>query len=402
MQLPNGDFSSPHVLGTNWSMGTPAHWGGNGATISADAAKHPDGLQAANLNFGGGPAKLYVNLWGVHTGEQVTLRFDDSPSTYTGCTLDQVQHGQQFTIDDGHKNEVMSTKGASAVGTPKWEIGKEYTFTASEDNARVNFASKMPQGTGLCGPMLTNVRAERVPAPPSTGIRKVELPAPEAYSGNEPLPIAAAVDYCNGSETQCSFTEDEHASYPYYDKAQMAGEVHLNCGRNAFEDDRDVTYTEKTFDSLTQYYPKHNLVMVPSDAIAEAKPKLADQVARGFEEASDESWSFGRDVKRYVAPTIQPGEASWIEVEPARERLVGNFTGSTNDFRLFAVFDAPSDRYPDRWYQRTGPMTQAELAMCSSGRRTTITPARERSLVAMAPRSGMSAAGNFALKPKDR
>ncbi|WP_129312341.1 hypothetical protein [Streptomyces sp. L2] len=398
--MPNGDFSSPHVIGTNWNFVTPSHWGGNGATVSADAAKHPQKLQAANLNYGGGPAKLYVNFWGVHAGDQVTIAFDDSPSTYTGCALSQVQNGQKFAIDDGKKSQEFSTKGATAVGTPNWELGKTYTFTAPKDNTQVTFSSQMPQGSGMCGPLLTNVRVTRNPLPPDVKISKVALPAPEAYNENEPLSVQSAVDYCNGGDTQCSFAMDQDASYPYYDKARMVGEVHLNCGRNAFEDERDVDYTEKPFDSISQYYAKNNLAMIPPDDISQGKPRLAGQVGRGFETATDSPWTWTRDVKRYVAPTIQPGEASWIELEPARQRVVGFFTSPRNAYRLFATFDAPSATLPDRWYQRTGPMTDAEFAKCSSDRKTAITPETRSALVTAPPQSGMKATRSVLLKPK--
>ncbi|MDX3763307.1 DUF642 domain-containing protein [Streptomyces sp. AK02-04a] len=389
-----------HVIGTNWNFVTPTHWGGNGATISADAAKHPKGLQAANLNFGGGPAKLYVNLRGVHKGDKVTITYDDSPSTYTGCTLAQVQNGQKFTIGDGQQNQALSTKGTSAVGAQKWELDKTYTFTASKDNTQVTFASQMPQGTGSCGPMLANVRVAREPAAPDTTVPKVALPDPQAYNENEPLSVQAAVDYCNGTDTQCAFTMDPQASYQYYDKARVVGEVHMNCGRNSFDDGRDVEYTEKPFDSISQYYAKNDLVMTPPDDISEGKPKLANQVARGFEETTNSSWTWKREVKRSVAPAIQPGEVSWIELEAARQRVVGYFTSIHNGYSLFSTFDAPSDTLPDRWYQRTGPMTVAEYAMCSSDRKTAITPQLRSGLVAVAPQSRMTATRSVQLNPK--
>ncbi|MEU2717678.1 hypothetical protein [Streptomyces sp. NPDC007205] len=400
--VPNGDFSSPHVIGTNWNFAPPAHWGGNGTTISVDAAKHPQQLQAANLNYGGGPAKLYTNLWGVHAGDKVTLTFDDSPSRYTGCTLAQVKDGQKFTIDDGQHSQEVTTKGTSAVGTQNWELDKTYTFTAAKDNTQVTFSSQMPQGSGSCGPMLANVRAVRLPAPPDTQIPKVALPAPQAYNENEPLSVQSAVDYCSGSDTQCSFTMDPQSSYKYYDKARVVGEVHLNCGRNSFDDEREVDYSEKPFDSISRYYAQNDLAMIPPDDISQGKPKLASQVDRGFEQATNSPWTWKRDVKRTVAPRIQPGEASWVELEPARQRVVGYFTSPRNAYRLFSTFDVPSETLSDRWYQRTGPMTDAEFAMCTSDRPTAITPDLRSAPVAVPPQSEMKATRSFLLKLKDR
>ncbi|MDH6544214.1 hypothetical protein M2167_006771 [Streptomyces sp. SPB4] len=69
-----------------------------------------------------------------------------------------------------------------------------------------------------------------------------------------------------------------------------------------------------------------------------------------------------------------PGEVSWGELRPSRERVEGWFVSNEDDHRLHAVIDGPSRALPDRLMQRTGPMTETEKQRCIADRPTATTP----------------------------
>ncbi|MCX5214647.1 hypothetical protein OG689_36240 [Kitasatospora sp. NBC_00240] len=269
------------------------------------------------------------------------------------------------------------------VGTANWATGRVFEFTAPEDNPMVSFDSAEKRDSLSCGPLITNVAAKQTPAPVDQKIRKEQLPGPKAYRGNDPLEPGVAVDDCEGSAGNCVFTVDDRYSYRYYGRTRIVGEVYINCTRNAVVDDHPMETTEPPYDNLTQYYALKGAPLVPSRSdISQSRPNLASQVAAGFSMAGGNSaavstsnpltWS--RTTTKSLNPTIQPGEMSWIEVQPARERVVGSFTNARNKYRLDAVFDVPSSSLPDRFYQRTGPLTEAELQRCGAARPTAGTP----------------------------
>ncbi|GLW74089.1 hypothetical protein Kpho02_63870 [Kitasatospora phosalacinea] len=386
--VPNGTFADP-VAPDNGTQAGHAGWSpdGNGVVFGKGLAQHPSGYQAASLNWNGAPLTLRTRLWGVKRGSTVTLTWDDSPSTYRGCTPEQVKDGQTYNVslvtDGPAPDPQVTTKGSDTVGTANWTTGRSFSFTATEDNPMVSFDSAEPAGSMSCGPLITNVQAKQTPAPVDQKVRKEQLPPPKAYRGNDPLEPGVAVDDCEGSPTTCTFTVDRRYSYQYYGQTRIVGEVYLNCTRNAITDDRKLEVTEPPYDSLTQYYALKGAPLLPSRSeLAKSRPNVASQVEAGFSVAGGNAaavstsnpltWS--RTTNKPLNPVIQPGEVSWIEVQPARERVVGSFTNSRNNYRLDATFDVPATSLPDRYYQRTGPLTEVELQRCGAARPTAGTP----------------------------
>ncbi len=403
--VANGDFALP-VAPPNGTAAGHTDWSPDGGqVVSKELAKHPDNLQAAALNWGYQPLTLRTRLWGVKTGSTVTLAFDDSPGTYSPCKLAQVQNGQSYTVSvNGAENRPRryTTKGTAQVGQPAWTLGRTYEFTAAENNPLVSFVSNEDTGDNKsCGALLTHVTAAQTPIPVDTKVRKDQLPLPEAYRFHDVLEPSTAVDECNGSDTSCVFVKDARYSFQYYDKTRIIGEAYINCTRNPITDDHPVSVLEQPWDSISQYYVLKNpsAPLVPSRSnIQESKQKLAKQVEAGFTVADGNPaavntnnplvWS--RTTLKKLNPTVQPGEVSWIEVQAARERVSGTFVSTKGTrVRLDAVFDTPSTELPDRYYQRTGPLTQVELDRCDTARPTAVTPNN----LARSGRSGLIGVG---------
>ncbi|MER8186924.1 hypothetical protein [Kitasatospora sp. NPDC094015] len=386
--VPNGTFASP-VAPDNGTQAGHAGWSpdNTGVVFGKGLAQHPLGYQAAALNWNGAALTLRTRLWGVKAGSHTTLTWDDSPGVHRQCKPEQVKDGQRYNVAlitaGPAPDPEVTTKGTDTVGVANWTTGRTFEFTATEDNPMVSFESAEQRDSLSCGPLITNVTARQTPAPVDQRIRKEQLPAPMAYRGNDPLEPGIAVDDCEGSAGTCVFTVDSRSSYRYYGPARIVGEVYLNCTRNPVVDDHRVRATELPYDNLTQYYALKGAPLVPSRSdISQSRPNLAGQVAAGFSVAggndaavsSSTPLTWSRTTDKNLNPTIQPGEMSWIEVQPARERVVGTFTNSRNAYRLDALFDVPSSALPDRYYQRTGPLTEAELKRCGSARPTAGTP----------------------------
>ncbi len=102
---------------------------------------------------------------------------------------------------------------------------------------------------------------------------------------------------------------------------------------------------------------------------------MARQLALGYEIAWQRPFQWFSSDQRTVVEKIQPGEVSWVELQPSRERVEGWFVNKRDDYRLHAVVDAPSRAVPDRIFQRTGPMAEAEKQRCAAARPMTTTPA---------------------------
>ncbi|MFI6152961.1 hypothetical protein ACIBCA_09735 [Kitasatospora sp. NPDC051170] len=406
----NGTFAQP-VAPDNGTAAGHTDWSpeNNGVVFGKALAQHPSGYQAASLNWNGAALVLRTRLWGVRNGSHVTLTWDDSPGVDRRCTAEQLKDGQTYNValiaPGNPPDPQVTTKGSDTVGTANWTTGRSFEFTAPEDNPMVSFESAEKRDSLSCGPLITNVGAKQTPAPVDQRIRKEQLPGPKAYKGNEPLEPGVAVDDCEGNAGNCVFTVDKQYSYPYYGQTRIVGEVYINCTRNAVVDDRKLEVTEPPYDNLTQYYALKGAPLVPSRSdISVSRPNLAAQAAAGYSAAGGNSaavatsqpltWS--RTTAKGLNPTIQPGEMSWIEVQPARERVVGSFTNSRNKYRLDATFDVPSTAMPDRYYQRSGPLTETELKRCGSARPTADTPDNgagtdKRLLTAEAPPAGVQA-----------
>ncbi|MEV4558152.1 hypothetical protein AB0K51_14330 [Kitasatospora sp. NPDC049285] len=387
--VPNGTFAQPVAPDHGTSAGHP-EWSpdnNTGVVFGKALAQHPLGYQATALNWGGAALSLRTRLWGVKAGSAVTLTWDDSPGVYKQCTTAQLKDGQTYNVSlvttGPAPDPVVTTKGTDTVGTANWFTGRAFEFTATEDNPMVSFDSQERRDSPSCGPLITNVTARQTPAPVNQKVTKEQLPAPKAYRGNDPLEPGVAVDDCEGAATNCTFTVDNRYSYRYYGQTRVVGEVYINCSRNAVVDDRRIEVTEPPYDSLTQYYALKGAPLVPSRSdISQSRPNLAAQAAAGYAAgggnagavSTSNPLTWSRTTGKSLNPTIQPGEVSWIEVQPARERVVGTFANTRNAYRLDAVFDVPAVSLPDRYYQRTGPLTETELQRCGSGRPTAGTP----------------------------
>ncbi|MFE0463634.1 DUF642 domain-containing protein [Kitasatospora sp. NPDC058965] len=387
--VPNGTFAQP-VAPDNGTASGHADWSpdnNSGAVFGKTLAQHPLGYQAATLNWNGAALSLRTRLWGVKAGSAVTLTWDDSPGVYRQCTAEQVKNGQAYNVSLVAPGPVqdpqITTKGTDTVGTAAWTTGRTFAFTATEDNPMVSFDSQEHRDSPSCGPLITNVTAKQTPAPVDQKVTKEQLPGPKAYKGNDPLEPGVAVDDCEGSASNCTFTVDNRYSYRYYGQTRIVGEVYINCSRNAVVDDRKIEVTEPPYDSLTQYYALKGTPLVPSRSdLSQSRPNLAAQAAAGYAAgggnaaavSTSNPLSWSRTSTKALNPTIQPGEVSWIEVQPARERVVGTFSNPRNSYRLDATFDLPAVALPDRYYQRTGPLTETELQRCGSGRPSADTP----------------------------
>lgn len=408
VQVPNGTFALP-VAPDNGTMAGHTDWSpdNTGVVFGKTLAQHPLGYQAASLNWNGAALSMRTRLWGVKAGSQVTLNWDDSPGVDRRCTPEQLKDGQTYNVSlitaGPAPDPVVTTNGTDSVGVANWATGRVFEFTATEDNPMVSFDSAEQRTSLSCGPLITNVAARQTPAPVDQRIRKEQLPGPKAYRGNDPLEPGVAVDDCEGSATNCVFTVDKRYSYQYYGQTRIVGEVYINCSRNAVVDDRRIEVTEPPYDNLTQYYALKGTPLLPSRSdISQSRPSLAAQAAAGFSAAGGNAaavsttnpltWS--RTSTKTLNPTIQPGEVSWIEVQPARERVVGSFTNARNKYRLDAVFDVPAGSLPDRYLQRTGPLTDVELQRCGAARPTAGTPDNgagpdKRLIVLDAPPAGL-------------
>ncbi|AUG75833.1 hypothetical protein CFP65_0912 [Kitasatospora sp. MMS16-BH015] len=388
-QVPNGTFAQPVAPDNGTAAGHPdwAPDNNTGAVFGKTLAQHPLGYQAATLNWNGAALSLRTRLWGVKAGSGVTLSWDDSPGVYAQCTADQLKDGQTYNVSlvapGPVQDPVVTTKGTDTVGTANWTTGRAFSFTATEDNPMVSFDSQEKRASLSCGPLITNVTAKQTPAPVDQKITKEQLPGPKAYRGNEPLEPGVAVDDCEGSAANCTFTVDSRYSYRYYGQTRVVGEVYLNCTRNPIVDDRRIEVTEPPYDNLTQYYALKGAPLVPSRSdLSQSRPNLAAQAAAGYAAqggnaaavSTSNPLTWSRTSTKSLNPTIQPGEVSWIEVQPARERVVGSFTNSRNKYRLDATFDLPAVALPDRYFQRTGPLTEVELQRCGAARPTAGTP----------------------------
>ncbi|MGW6395790.1 hypothetical protein ACWFR1_36015 [Streptomyces sp. NPDC055103] len=236
-----------------------------------------------------------------------------------------------------------------------------------------------------CSPMIARVRAVEVPPVVDKTVDKTTLGTSEAYKGNEresTLRNAAAA--CNG-ENACTFRPDTRASFRYYDRARVVGEAFVNCTRNTLEHSRLLSFSERGHDSVAQTYaaaglPLNDVAKLPTSGVREEDQKrakerpMATQFALAHERTWRRAWQWFSGDERTVVERIQPGEVSWVELQPSRERVEGWLVSKKDDYRLHAVIDGPSRAVPDRLLQRTGPMSEAEKRRCAAARPMTTTP----------------------------
>ncbi|MER8072157.1 hypothetical protein ABTZ59_28075 [Streptomyces sp. NPDC094034] len=411
--IANADVAEPELTTATPATKTPDRW--TGAQVQhfpKGLAGHPDGLQAVSLNQTG-PGTLTTRLWRVQKGSKVTLNWDDSPSTHADCKQNEVGDGQRYEVvapgagPNSPAPVPFTTKGTDK-GKANWQSGRSYSFTAEESNPKVTFTSKQPDKASKCGPLLTRFRAQQEPAPVPYKDKKPQLPLPQAYKNHEPVPPKDVVTACNSADA-CRFEKDERYSFQYYDRPRMVGQAYINCTRNAVTDDRPVEWQEYPYDNLTQYFVDvEKKPLNPRQPLNESLKEIAVQIAGGFtradgnplEMATTNPLLWNRKEQRKLAVTVQPGEVSWIEVQPARERITGTLV-KTPDLRLDVTVDIPSGAFGDRFYQRTGPLSKVELARCADARYNARTP--DETIGAPTLRAGNPVAGLLpvAARPSD-
>ncbi|MCZ0981538.1 hypothetical protein O1L60_28495 [Streptomyces diastatochromogenes] len=265
--------------------------------------------------------------------------------------------------------------------------GRAYAFTAGENEPVLTFTSRVTDSRThvTCSPMITRIRATEVPPAVDKTVDKTRLGTAEAYKGNEresSLHNAAAA--CNG-ENACTFRPDARTSFRYYDEARVVGEAFVNCTRNTLEHSRLLSYAERSHDSVSQTYAEAGLALpevarLPTTGDRTEDEKrirerpMATQFSQAYEKDWQRPWQWFSGDQRTVVERIQPGEVSWVEMQPSRERVEGWFLSKKDDYRLHAVVDGPSRAVPDRLLQRTGPMSEAEKQRCAASRPMTTTP----------------------------
>ncbi|MFI0985908.1 hypothetical protein [Streptomyces exfoliatus] len=386
----NGDFAEPVMKGDGPTTVGIESWTGLNQRYSPTASGRSDSSHGVALQKDGNT--LQQRLRGVRAGARVTVSYEDSPAVSKECTGEQVVEGQPYTVggSGGPVREVTTatdpdrTKGKP--GTGRW-TARSYVFTASENEPLLTFTSKVTDSRThvTCSPMIARIRAVEVPPALDKTVDKTALGTSEAYKGNEresTLHNAAAA--CNG-ENACTFRPDTRTSFRYYDRARVIGEAFVNCTRNTLEHSRLLSYAERGHDSVSQTYADANLALnevarLPTSGVREEDEKrvkerpMATQFALAYEKGWQRPWQWFSSDQRTVVEKIQPGEVSWVEMQPSRERVEGWFVSKKDDYRLHAVIDGPSRAVPDRLLQRTGPMSEAEKQRCTAARPMATTP----------------------------
>ncbi|MGW0585477.1 hypothetical protein ACWD25_58660, partial [Streptomyces sp. NPDC002920] len=331
-------------------------------------------------------------LRAVRTGAQVTVTYEDSPAVSKECVAADVDNGQPYTVDaSGGSLQVVTTAPdpGRVKGTPgsgKW-TKRTYTFTAAENEPVLTFTSNVTGSRThiTCTPMVARIRAVELPPAVDQTVDRTALGTAEAYKGNErekTLHNAAAA--CNG-ENACTFQPDTRTSFRYYGQARVIGEAFVNCTRSTLQHTRVLSYAERSHDSIAQTYadaglPLEEVSRLPTtgdrtEDVKRVKERpMAAQFARAYEKQWQRPWQWFSSDQRTVVEKIQPGEVSWVELQPTRERVEGWFVSKKDDYRLHTVIDGPSRAVPDRLLQRTGPMSEAEKQRCTAARPMTTTP----------------------------
>ncbi|MEV0450365.1 hypothetical protein [Streptomyces sp. NPDC050600] len=386
----NGDFADPVMKGDGPTTVALDSWDGRNQRYSPSASGRTDTAHGVALEKQGN--SLSQRLRGVRTGAEVTVSYEDSPAVSKECNGSDVVDGQPYTVEgSGGSVQAVTTAGDPdrVKGTPgpgRWSK-RTYTFVAGENEPLLTFASKVTDSKThvTCTPMIARIRAVEVPVPLDRTVDKTALGTAEAYKGNErqtTLHNAAAA--CNG-ESACVFRPDMRMSFRYYDRARVVGEAFVNCTRNTLEHTRVVSFSERAYDSISQTYaaaglPLNDVAKLPTSGDRTEDEKrikerpMAGQFSLAYEKGWQRAWQWFGGEERTVVERIQPGEVSWIELQPSRERVEGWFLSKKDDYRLHAVIDGPSRGVPDRLLQRTGPMAEAEKQRCTAARPMTTTP----------------------------
>lgn len=386
----NGDFAEPVMKGDGPTTVALDSWDGRNQRYSPSASGRTDNAHGVALEKEGN--SLRQRLRGVRNGAQVTVSYEDSPAVSKECNPADVVDGQPYTVEgSGGAVQAVTTAGdpdrvKGKPGPGRW-TARSYTFTAGENEPLLTFASKVTDSKthATCTPMIARIRAVEVPVPLDRTVDKTDLGRAEAYKGNErekTLHNAAAA--CNG-DNACVFRPDMRMSFRYYDRARVVGEAFVNCTRNTLDHTRVVAFSERSHDSISQTYaadglPLNDVAKLPTSGDrTEDEKRIKDRPTAGqfslaYEKGWQRAWQWFSGDQRTVVERIQPGEVSWVELQPSRERVEGWFLSRKDDYRLHAVIDGPSRGVPDRLLQRTGPMSEAEKQRCAAARPMTTTP----------------------------
>ncbi|MHC5902781.1 carbohydrate binding domain-containing protein [Streptomyces sp. S6] len=386
----NGDFAEPAMKGDGPTTVGIDNWTGANQRYSPTASGRTDNSHGVALQKDGNT--LQQRLRGVRAGARVTVSYEDSPAVSKECLPADVADGQPYTVEatGGAVTDVTTAKDPGRVkGTPgggRW-TQRSYSFTASENEPLLTFTSKVTNSKAhiTCSPMVARVRAVEVPPAVDQTVDRTSLGTSEAFKGNDKEKwLHNALAACNG-ENACEFRPDRRTSFRYYGQARVIGEAFVNCTRNTLQHTRVLSFAERSHDSVAQTYADagqslEEVARLPTSGDRTEDEKrlksrpMAAQFALAYEKAWQRPWQWFSSDQRTVVEQIQPGEVSWVELQPTRERVEGWFVSRKDDYRLHAVVDGPSRAVPDRLLQRTGPMTGAEKQRCMAARPMTTTP----------------------------
>ncbi|MFF0749730.1 hypothetical protein [Streptomyces sp. NPDC004267] len=386
----NGDFIYPATTQAGPTTVGLDFWDGLNQRFSPAASGRTDDSYGVGLDKGGNT--LSQRLRGVRKGAQVTVSYEDSPSVSKDCTGEMVVNGQPYSVQGsgGAVTEITTAGDPDRVkgkpGSGVW-TKRTYAFTANANEPMLTFTSRLADAKTppACSPMIAHVSAVEVPVPLDKTVDKTDLGRAEAFKGNErEATLSNAAKACYG-ENACVFRPDFRTSFRYYDRARVVGEAFVNCTRNALEHTRVVSFSERSYDSISQTYAADGIALVDAAKLPTTGDRTEDekrikatpiaaQFSLAYEKGWQRAWQWFSGEQRNVVEQIQPGEVSWIELQPSRERVEGWFLSKKDDYRLHAVIDGPSRGVPDRLLQRTGPMAEAEKQRCAAERPMTTTP----------------------------
>ncbi|MEV7417233.1 hypothetical protein [Streptomyces sp. NPDC089919] len=441
VSIRNGNFAANNQTGA-FTATAPDYWTNEyedgtyspnpTLVVSAAAAAHPRGFQAVALN-GNARGVLQTRLWGVRKGTAVEVRFDAAPASPSVQSCAAQVRNYKVASATGATEYAAQQYSTPASG---WAPAAPFTFTAQEDHPKVVFSSLVD---GKCGALITNVtvKADRTTFPkPDQFIKRNDLPwaayralkltnVPDwatvmadngSNTANNTGKIDPTNDYCTTSAS-CYFAVDASGTYKYFAENRILKDfTYFNCTRNPVTDKRTASWTEEGFDPFGQEAnraknylgQKSNNTGIDDYEIGKpttlANGTNTDErfkaVQAGFQRydlnvnlANTETpLDSPRTSTQDISVQIQPGEASWIEVQPARERIAGVFSGAVTDnknaanvttgkgwYSIDTMVDLPSADVPDRVYQRTGPLTETERQHCTSERPLLVTPDNEGS-----------------------
>lgn len=386
----NGDFADPVMKGDGPTTVGLDYWTGANQRYSPTASGRTDSAHGVALQKDGNT--LQQRLRGVRAGSKVTVTYEDSPAVSRECTAEQVAGGQPYAVE-GSGGQVVQVTTAGDPERVKGKPGpgrwtrRTYEFTAAENEPVLLFTSRVtdPRTHVTCTPMIARIRATEVPPALDKTVDKTNLQRSEAYKGNErEKTLHNAAASCNG-DNSCIFRPDTRMSFRYYDRARVIGEAFINCTRNPLEHTRTLSYAERSHDSISQTYAEAQAALdevarLPTTGVRQEDERrqkerpMAAQFAAAYEKGWQRPWQWFSSDRREIVEKIQPGEVSWVEMQPSRERVEGWFLSKKEDYRLHAVIDGPSRAVPDRVLQRTGPMSESEKQRCAAARPMTTTP----------------------------